>query len=116
MTPIGMATPKVKSEHVSDDDDSLQKQIRAVVRAGHASQAARTGKQRRKGQGRRVKLRLGRDLHDAAPGRPRDTCTAVPATSKWVATVLCIDVLFFQRNRVYEICQRGDRHRHFKAA
>ena len=32
MTPIGMATPWVKSEHLSDDDDSLQRQIRAAVK------------------------------------------------------------------------------------
>ena len=32
MTPTGKATPKLKSEHPSDDDDNLQNQIRAVVK------------------------------------------------------------------------------------
>ena len=41
MTPIGKATPKVKSEHLSDDDDILQKQIRAVVK--RAVQAKQQG-------------------------------------------------------------------------
>ena len=32
MTPVGKATPKVKSELPSNDDDSLQKQVRTAVK------------------------------------------------------------------------------------
>ena len=41
MTPVGKATPKVKSELSSDDDDNLQKQIRATVK--QAIQAKQQG-------------------------------------------------------------------------
>ena len=41
MTPVGKATPKVKSELLSDDDDNLQKQIRAAVK--QAPQAKQQG-------------------------------------------------------------------------
>ena len=44
----------------------------------HSSQAARTGEQGRKSQRRRGKLRLGRDLHDPGPARPRDRARQIP--------------------------------------
>ena len=66
MTLTGKGTPKVKSENFSDDDDILQKQIRAAVK--HALQAG-TGRQGRKGQRRQGKKKPGRDLHDADPAR-----------------------------------------------
>ena len=43
MIPIGKATPKVKNEHLSDDDDSLQKQIRTAEK--------QTIQAKKKGQG-----------------------------------------------------------------
>ena len=59
----------------------------------HSSQAAGTGKQRRKGQRRRGKLRLSRDLYDPAPAPPRDRARQFPRhQSGWA--VFCIDVLF----------------------
>ena len=58
-----------------------------AVKTSHSSLATRTGEQRRKGQRRRGKFRLGRDLHDLGLARPRDRARQFPATSKRVAHV-----------------------------
>ena len=119
MIPIGNATPKVKSEYLSDDDDSLQKQIRTAVQQAIQVNEARSGKQWRKGQRRRRKMRLGRDLHDASPARPRDRARQFPRHQSGWPMFLAL-MSSFSRERVYEICERGDRHSsfpsHFKAA
>ena len=70
MTPIGKATPKVKSELSSDDDDNLQKQIRAVVKQTLQAETARTGRQGREGQRRLGELRPGRHLHECWSSSP----------------------------------------------
>ena len=46
------------------------------------------------------------------PSLPPRPWTTPPATPEWVAHVLCINVIFLQRNRVYQLCLRGDRSRH----
>ena len=56
----------------------------------------RTGRQGREGQRQRVKLRTGRDLHDAGPTCASRPLTLLPETPKRVANVSCIDVLLFQ--------------------
>ena len=79
---------------------------------GPSSQQQGQGRQWRKGQRRRGKLRPGRDLRDAGPARPRDRARHFPRHQSGCP-------LFFQRNRVHEICQPGARHSsfpsHFKA-
>ena len=112
MTPIGKATPKVKNE-LSSVDDSLQKQIRAVVKQTLQVETARTGRQGREGQRRRGKLRPGRDLHESWPSSPSRSLTLLPETPKRVAYVFCVAVLHFQGNGVHEISQRGHRHSSF---
>ena len=49
----------------------------------------------------------------SSPGSSSRLCWAVLAASEWVARVLCIDALILQRDRVHEICRRGDRHSSF---
>ena len=53
MIPIGKATPKVKNEHLSDDDDSLQKQIRTAeeqtVQAKKRGQGSKGERAKKKG-------------------------------------------------------------------
>ena len=100
--------------------DNLQEQIRAV-----AKQTLQAKQQGQGGKGAKAKdgggkLRPGRDLMMLAQlvlatvqGSPRDIKVGGPC-------FFCTGVLSFQRNRVYEICQRGDRDSsfpsHFEAA
>ena len=79
----------------------------------HSSQATRTAEQRREGQRRRGKLRLGRDLHDAGPARPRDRARQFPRHQSGWPMFFALMSSFFQRDRVHEICRRGDRHSSF---
>ena len=77
MTPIGKATPKVKSELPSEDDDNLQKQVRAAVKealeAKQQEQGIKGAKAKDGG-----KLRLGRDLREDRPAHPRDHARCFP--------------------------------------
>ena len=75
MLPVGKATSKVKSEHFSDDEDSLQKQIRIAVK--QAIQVRQQGLES-KGQRRPGKVRLGRERHATGPARPRDRARQFP--------------------------------------
>ena len=59
MTPIGKATPKVKSKHLSDDDDSLQKQIRAAVKQAIQVKQQGQGSKGAKAKEGGAELRLG---------------------------------------------------------
>ena len=111
MTPIGKETPKVKSEHLSDDDEFAEGDS-CCGETSHSSQAARTGKQRRKGQRRWGKLRL-RDIHDAGPARLRDLVRRFPPNQSGWPMFFAVMSSFFHGNRVHKICQRGDRHSSF---
>ena len=97
MTPVGGS----KSELPSDDDDNLQKQIRAAVK--QALQAKQQGQEINSAEAkrRRGELRLG-TLAQLILATVLDSSHDI----KVGGLCLCIDVLFFQGNRVYEICQR----------
>ena len=71
MTPIGKATPKVKNELPSDDDDNLEMQIRGG-KADPSGETAKTGRHGCEGQRRRGKLRPSRDFREADPARHLD--------------------------------------------
>ena len=82
-------------------------------KADPSGETARTGRQGRKSQRRRGKLRPGRDLHEAGPARLCDRSQCFPRHQNGWPMFFCIAVLLFQGNGVHEICQRGDRHSSF---
>ena len=87
-----------------------------VVRQAIQVRLQGQGNKGAKAKRRRGKLGPGRDPHDAGPAHPRGRARQFRATSKWVALVFFFFALmssFFQRNRVHEFCQRGDRHSSF---
>ena len=105
MTPTAETTPRVKSEHLADDDSSRKQTRVAVEQAIQAMQQCQSNEGAKANKKAR-KMRLGRDLRDDRPARAREC--ARQFSPKFIALVT-----FLQRHRVHEICQRGDRHSSF---
>ena len=112
MTPIGKATPKVKNE-LSSDDDNLQKQFRAVVKQTPSGETARTGRQGCEGQRRRGQVEAGVATFMKLAQLAFANAHTASETPKRVAYVFSIAVLLYKGSGGRKVCQRVDRHSSF---
>ena len=104
MTPTEEGTPQAKSANLSDDDhdDNLRKADSCRGETCRPSRAAdREARAQRPKTARQTEI--GSRFAWWWPSSSLRSCTTLPAKSEWVANVCCIDLLFFQGNRVHKI-------------
>ena len=105
MTPTEEGTPQAKSANLSDDDDHDDNLRKADSCRGETCRPSRAADREARAQRPKTarQTEIGSRFAWWWPSSSLRSCTTLPAKSEWVANVCCIDLLFFQGNRVHKI-------------